>query len=96
MTLAEENQDFPIGAGNWLRLHREDRVKTPYSSWTFSRSTRRKPEFTAPEPGRESNHVTIDVEMPDKASGVLYAVGGSRVTVSRCTWVTANWFICTI
>jgi arylsulfatase len=77
MKLAEANQDFPIGAGNWLRLHPEDRIKTPYTSWTFTRNTRRMPEFTAPGLGRESNRVTIDVDVPDKANGVLYAVGGS-------------------
>ena len=77
MQLAEANKDFPIGAGNWLRLHPEDRIKTPYTSWTFTRNTRRMPEFTAPGLGRESNHVTIDVDVPDKANGVLYAVGGS-------------------
>ncbi|MGB4738032.1 MAG: arylsulfatase [Fuerstiella sp.] len=77
MKLAEANQDFPIGAGNWLRLHPEDRIKTPYTSWSFTRNTRRMPEFTAPGLGRESNHVSIDVDVPDKANGVLYAVGGS-------------------
>ncbi len=77
MKLAEANKDFPIGAGNWLRLHPEDRIKTPYSSWTFTRNTRRMPEFTAPGIGRESNQVTIDVDVPDNANGVLYAVGGS-------------------
>ena len=34
-------------------------------------------EFTAPVLGRESNHVSINVEVPEKANGVLYAVGGS-------------------
>jgi arylsulfatase len=77
LTLAEDNQDFPIGAGNWLRLHPQDRVKTPYTSWKFNASTRRMPEFAAPGIGRESNTVTIDLEVPDKADGVLYALGGS-------------------
>lgn len=77
MTLAEENQDFPIGAGNWLRLHPQDRIKTSYKNWNFTRATRRMPEFTAPGLGRQSNHVTIDVEVNEQAEGVLYAVGGS-------------------
>jgi arylsulfatase len=77
LALAEENKAFPIGAGNWLRLHPEDRVKTPYTTWHFSQNTRRMPEFAAPGVGRESNRVTIDVEIGAKASGVLYAVGGS-------------------
>ncbi|TWU27972.1 arylsulfatase [Novipirellula artificiosorum] len=77
MEIAEANKDFPIGAGNWLRLHPEDRIKTPYTSWTFTASTRRMPEFTAPGLGRESNHVTIDLDVPENANGILYAVGGS-------------------
>ena len=32
---AKANKAFPIGAGNWLRIHPEDRVKTPYTSWNF-------------------------------------------------------------
>ncbi len=77
LALAEDNKAFPIGAGNWLRLHPEDRIKTPYTNWTFSQTTRRMPEFTAPGLGRESNRVTIDLDMKEGASGVLYALGGS-------------------
>ena len=77
LRLAEDNADFPIGAGNWLRLHPEDRVSTPYRSWTFTKATRRMPEFTAPGLGRESNVVELDVEVGEQASGVLYALGGS-------------------
>jgi arylsulfatase len=77
LKLAEDNKAFPIGAGNWLRLHPEDRIKTPYASWTFSRNTRRMPEFAAPGVGRQSTHVTIEAEVDAKSSGVIYAVGGS-------------------
>jgi arylsulfatase A-like enzyme len=77
LKLAKDNKAFPIGAGNWLRLHPEDRVATPYRSWTFSASTRRMPEFTAPGLGRESSKVEIEMECGDNASGVLYALGGS-------------------
>jgi arylsulfatase len=74
---AKANQVFPIGAGIWLRLHPEDRIKTPYSSWQFDSTTTRMPEFTAPGIGRESNHITIDAELAENASGVLYALGGA-------------------
>lgn len=82
LELARDNQDFPIGAGNWLRLHPQDRVKTPYDSWTFTQATRRMPEFTAPGVGRQSNRVVLDVEVGEAASGVLYAVGGAGGGVS--------------
>jgi len=74
---AEENKVFPIGAGIWLRIHPEDRVKTPYTSWRFDATTTRMPEFTAPGLGRESNRVVIDAELGKKANGVLYALGGA-------------------
>lgn len=77
LELAKDNKDFPIGAGNWLRLHPQDRVSTPYSSWKFTSSTRRMPEFTAPGIGRQSNRVQIELEAPEKADGVLYALGGA-------------------
>jgi arylsulfatase len=74
---AKANNVFPIGAGIWLRIHPEDRVKTPYTSWDFDAATTRMPEFTAPGLGRESNHVTVDAEVGGRASGVLYALGGA-------------------
>ena len=74
---AKANKVFPIGAGIWLRIHPEDRIKTPYTSWQFDSTTTRMPEFTAPGLGRESNRVTIDAELGENASGVLYALGGA-------------------
>ena len=74
---ARANKVFPIGAGLWLRLHPEDRIKTPYTSWRFDAATTRMPEFTAPGLGRESNNVTIEAEFRENASGVLYALGGA-------------------
>jgi len=74
---AVANKVYPLGAGIWLRLHPEDRIKTPYDSWSFDATTTRMPEFTAPGIGRESNTVTIDAEFGNQASGVLYALGGA-------------------
>ncbi|WP_368911822.1 arylsulfatase [Taklimakanibacter deserti] len=77
LAVADENKDFPIGAGNWLRLHPEDRVKTAYDEWTFGPNSRRMPEFSGPGVGRQSTHVTIDAVFGENANGVLYAVGGA-------------------
>lgn len=74
---AQKNKVLPIGAGIWLRLHPEDRIATPYTSWQFDATSTRMPEFAAPGLGRESNHVTIDAELGANASGVLYALGGA-------------------
>ena len=53
---AKENKVFPIGAGIWLRIHPEDRIKTPYTSWIFDDTTTRMPEFTAPSVGNTKQH----------------------------------------
>ena len=74
---AKENKVFPIGAGIWLRIHPEDRIMSPYTSWTFDDATTRMPEFTAPALGNHNNTVTIDLECGAEASGVLYALGGA-------------------
>ncbi len=77
LAVAEERKDFPVGAGNWLRLYPQDRVKTEYNSWIFGPTNRRMPEFAAPGVGRQSTSVTIDAEFGENANGVLYCVGGS-------------------
>ncbi|WP_293081226.1 MULTISPECIES: arylsulfatase [unclassified Moorena] len=81
---AEENLAFPIGGGLYINTHPEERIGSPYSSWVFDESTTRMPEFTAPGLGRESNLVTIDVDLGENplASGVIYALGGSGGGVS--------------
>jgi arylsulfatase len=76
LTEAAKNKVFPVGAGLWTRLHPEDRVKVPYTHWRFDSMTTRLPEFAAPGLGRESNRVTVDVDIGENASGVLYALGG--------------------
>ena len=77
LEVAEDNKDFPIGAGNWLRLHPEDVIKPPYTEWTFRQNTRRMPEFTAPGLGKQSSKATIQLEVGSRASGVIYALGGA-------------------
>ena len=74
---AKANKVYPLGAGIWLRLHPEDRLKSPYTSWRFDTTTTRMPEFTAPAVGNADNTVTIDAEIGEDASGVLYVLGGS-------------------
>ncbi len=78
LQVAEDNKDFPLGAGNWLRIHPQDIHKSPYTQWTFNQHTQRMPEFTAPGLGKQSNSVLMEIEVKDDAaSGVLYALGGA-------------------
>jgi arylsulfatase len=74
---AKANKALPIGGGLWTRIHPEDVITSPYKQWRFDATTRRMPEFTAPGLGKRSNLVTVDLEVGENASGVLYALGGS-------------------
>ena len=82
MAQAKENKDLPIGAGIWLRLHPEDVIASPYRSWVFDENTKRMPEFSAPGLGKRSNRVLIDLDVPENANGVLYALGGAGAGLS--------------
>lgn len=77
LEVADDNKVFPIGAGNWLRIHPADRIGSAYSEWSFGPETKRMPEFAAPGVGRQSTRVVIDAEFGEAANGVLYAVGGA-------------------
>ena len=74
---AKTNKALPIGGGLWTRFHPEDTITSPYKSWRFDKTTTRMTEFSAPGLGKRSNHVAIDVEVGQDASGVLYALGGA-------------------
>ncbi len=74
--VSKDNLVWPIGAGLWLRIHPEDRIASPYSTWRFDESCTRMPEFTAPGLGRQNSHVEIALTVPEGAAGVLYALGG--------------------
>jgi arylsulfatase len=72
-----KNQGFPIGGGLWVPVfHPELRKAPPYTEWTFPGEITRMPEFCAPALGNKPNIITIDAEIPEKANGVLYALGG--------------------
>jgi arylsulfatase A-like enzyme len=75
---AAKNSVYPIGGGLWIPVfHPELRISTPYRQWNFTGDITRMPEFCAPALGNRANLVTIKAEMPENASGVLYALGGT-------------------
>jgi len=72
-----KNENLPIGGGLWtIVFHPEDAPATPYTEWTFSGPITGMPEFTAPKLGKFNNTVSMEVEVPENANGVLYALGG--------------------
>lgn len=73
---ATKNNVLPIGGGLWIAVyHPELRISPPYTEWNFSGDTVRMPEFCAPALGNKPNIVTIDVDVPADANGVLYKLG---------------------
>jgi arylsulfatase A-like enzyme len=71
------NKGFPVGGGLFVPAVRPDlRLATPYTKWTFAGNMTRMPEFVAPALGNKENLVSIDVNIPADANGVLYALGG--------------------
>ncbi|MED5811221.1 arylsulfatase [Mycolicibacterium sp. 050232] len=78
MVEAARNEVLPIGGGLWVPVyHPELRIAPPYKEWEFSGDTIRMPEFCAPALGNKNNVVTIDVDIPANANGVLYALGAA-------------------
>jgi arylsulfatase len=71
------NKNLPIGGGMWstVMFHPEDAPATPYSEWTFTGAMTRTPETSAPKLGKLSSTVSMEVDVPADANGVLYAFG---------------------
>jgi arylsulfatase len=75
---AAKNEVLPIGGGLWVPVfHPELRITPPYSAWEFDGVITRMPEFCAPALGNKNNIVRMEVDVPDKAEGVLYKLGGA-------------------
>ena len=73
-----KNKNLPIGGGFWstAAFHPEDAPSSPLKEWTFHYPIIDMPEILAPRLGKVSNLVSMDVDVPEDASGVLYALGG--------------------
>jgi len=77
------NEAFPIGGGLYVPVLRPDlKLSPPYTEWTFSGSMTRMPEFTAPALGNKENIVSIDANIPEKANGVIFSLGGFSAGLS--------------
>ncbi len=75
---AARNGALPIGGGLWVPvMHPEMRISPPYTEWDFPGPITRIPEFCAPALGNKPNTVTLEVDLPADAHGVLYALGSN-------------------
>ena len=75
---ATKNKVFPIGAGLYtVAYHPEDVKASTLTEWNLYPGMSRLAESQSPKyQSGFSTHATIDVEVKENASGVLYAVGG--------------------
>ena len=73
-----KNKNLPIGGGLWstAMFHPEDAPASALTEWTFDFPITRMPESAAPKLGKNSSLVTMDVDVPANANGVLYALAG--------------------
>jgi arylsulfatase len=72
-----KNKNLPIGGGLWtMVMHPEDVPASPYARWAFGGPIIRIPEAAAPKLGTLPSDVVMEVDVPAKAEGVLYSMGG--------------------
>jgi arylsulfatase A-like enzyme len=75
---ATKNQALPIGGGLWIPVfHPEMRLAPSQTEWVFPGDMTRIPEVTAPQLGFRESVVTLDVDLPEQPSGVLYKLGAN-------------------
>ena len=71
-------KNMPIGGGLWtIIFHPELKVAPDATSWELPGTITRIPEPCAPRLGCLNNKVTIDMDIPENASGVLYKLGAN-------------------
>jgi arylsulfatase len=78
LTESAKNKNLPIGGGLWSTAlyHPEDAPASSLTEWTFDHPISGMPESAAPKLGKVDSLVTIDVDVPKNANGVLYALAG--------------------
>ncbi len=78
LTESAKNKNLPIGGGLWSTVlyHPEDAPASPYTEWTFDHPITNMPESVAPKLGKVSSVVSMKVDVPEDANGVLYALAG--------------------
>ena len=75
---ATRNLNLPIGGGLWstAMFHPEDAPASHLTEWTFDGAMAGMPESAAPKLGKQDSLVSMEVNMPADAHGVLYALAG--------------------
>jgi hypothetical protein len=66
-------------------FHPEDAPASPLTEWTFDFPITRMPESAAPKLGKVDSLVTMEVDVPANANGVLYALAGFSGGITTAT-----------
>jgi arylsulfatase A-like enzyme len=75
---SKKYKNLPIGGGMWstAMYHPEDAPSPKETEWYFDAPITLMPESAAPKLGKNSSLVTMEIEAPANANGVLYALCG--------------------
>jgi arylsulfatase A-like enzyme len=76
------NYNMPIGGGLWALLHPEFTMSNPATEYNYTPGLITIPEFFAAKIARRHSLTTLTVDMPEKANGVLFALGGSGAGIT--------------
>jgi arylsulfatase A-like enzyme len=73
-----KNLNLPIGGGLWstAMFHPEDAPASSLTEWNFYGPMTRMPESAAPKLGKVDSIVSMELDVPENANGVLYALAG--------------------
>jgi len=78
LTESAKNKNLPIGGGLWSTAlyHPGDAPASSLTEWTFDHPITGMPESAAPKLGKNDSIVTMELDVPADAHGVLYALAG--------------------
>jgi len=78
--LLEIHQEQEPADWRWLMVYRDSpsagRARSSVTEWTFEGAMTRMSESAAPKLGIVDTVVSMEVDVPANANGVLYALGG--------------------
>jgi arylsulfatase len=82
MRMAEENKALPIGGGLFGPLNPQELKRSTNTEWTLYQGMTRIPESQAPNVRNGNLRAEIEAEVPARANGVIFAMGGYAGGVS--------------
>jgi len=82
MQVAEENKVLPIGGALYTGLNPQEMKRSTNTEWTLYQGMTRIPESEAPNVRNGNIRAEIEAEVPARANGVIFAMGGYAGGVS--------------